>query len=102
MSLSEGERRVLLPRGEAFFDVAKNPSGRTFVVLGGTAEVRVLGTKSASLEGLWGVGHSTPLSIIGSARLLYLSPFRQCFPPSKARFDFRFREAYAVMLQDLR
>lgn len=45
VSYSEGERRVLLTRGEAFFDVVKDPSGRAFVVQAGSTEVRVLGTK---------------------------------------------------------
>jgi transmembrane sensor len=45
VSYSEGERRVLLTRGEAFFDVVKDPSGRAFVVQAGNTEVRVLGTK---------------------------------------------------------
>ena len=37
-------RRVALTRGEAFFDVAKDPS-RPFVVEAGSTEVRVLGTQ---------------------------------------------------------
>jgi transmembrane sensor len=37
-------RRVVLERGEAFFDVAKNPT-RPFIVTAGRTEARVLGTK---------------------------------------------------------
>lgn len=40
---SEGERRVILDRGEAMFEVVKNPK-RPFIVVAGQAQVRALGT----------------------------------------------------------
>lgn len=43
-SLEPHERRVLLKRGEAFFNVAKDPR-RPFVVEVGSTEVRVVGTQ---------------------------------------------------------
>lgn len=38
-----GERRVVLARGEAHFEVTKNPA-RPFIVVAGTVEVRAVGT----------------------------------------------------------
>jgi transmembrane sensor len=46
VSLTERERRIRLERGEAFFDVAKNPS-RPFVVYAGDKRVMAVGTKFA-------------------------------------------------------
>ncbi|QWC57458.1 DUF4974 domain-containing protein [Erythrobacter sp. 3-20A1M] len=43
-SLAEGERRVWLDRGEAFFDVAHD-ANRPFTVFAGHSKVTVLGTK---------------------------------------------------------
>jgi transmembrane sensor len=50
-----GERRVILERGEAFFDVAHDPS-RPFVVAADGAHVRALGTKFDVRRGSSGVG----------------------------------------------
>jgi transmembrane sensor len=47
--LDDRERRVVLKRGEAFFDVARD-SQRPFVVEVGTTEVRVVGTKFSVRE----------------------------------------------------
>ncbi|MFJ4065578.1 FecR family protein [Pseudomonas sp. NPDC089996] len=44
VELTEGERRVRLLRGEAWFDVARDP-GRPFVVNAGDGWVRVVGTR---------------------------------------------------------
>ena len=44
IAVSEHERRVYLDRGEAFFEVAKDP-GRPFVVHAGTRDVTAVGTK---------------------------------------------------------
>jgi transmembrane sensor len=43
VAYSEGRRDIVLARGEALFDVAKDPT-RPFVVRAGEAEVRALGT----------------------------------------------------------
>jgi transmembrane sensor len=43
VDLGEDRRELLLSRGEAFFDVAKDPD-RPFIVRAGNAEVRALGT----------------------------------------------------------
>jgi len=42
---TSAERRVRLGRGEGYFDVAKDPSARPFVVDAGLTEVRVTGTR---------------------------------------------------------
>ncbi len=42
--VDQAQRRVVLKRGEAFFDVARDPQ-RPFIVEVGTSEVRVVGTK---------------------------------------------------------
>ncbi len=47
--ISESERRVELKKGEAFFDVAKDPR-RPFVVRVGSSEVRVVGTQFSVRE----------------------------------------------------
>jgi len=41
---SQGTRRVVLERGQAFFDVAKD-AGRPFVVAAGTTDVQAVGTR---------------------------------------------------------
>ncbi len=47
--MSERERRVELLRGEAFFDVVRDPT-RPFVVKAGASEVRVVGTQFSVRE----------------------------------------------------
>jgi transmembrane sensor len=47
--LTASERRVELKRGEAFFDVAKDPA-RPFIVRAGSTEVRVVGTQFSMRE----------------------------------------------------
>ena len=47
--ITESERRVELKRGEAFFDVAKDPR-RPFIVHVGLSEVRVVGTQFSVRE----------------------------------------------------
>ncbi len=48
-------RVIALPRGEAFFEVAKNPA-RPFIVRAGTTEVRAVGTKFSVRRERAGVG----------------------------------------------
>src|SRR5258708_63804 len=42
---SDRERRVVLEKGEAFFEVSRDPAARPFIVAVGKTEVRVVGTK---------------------------------------------------------
>jgi transmembrane sensor len=44
VAFTNNERRVELKRGEAFFDVTRDP-GRPFIVRAGDSEIRVVGTK---------------------------------------------------------
>jgi transmembrane sensor len=55
VSLGRSERHVVLDRGEAFFDVAKDRS-RPFVIVAGERRVRVVGTRFAVRRGDAGAG----------------------------------------------
>lgn len=55
VSLGRRERHVVLDRGEAFFDVAKDRS-RPFVIVAGERRVRVVGTRFAVRRGDAGAG----------------------------------------------
>jgi len=70
IAYSDEERRVVLDRGEAFFDVRKGDA-RAFIVVSGDAEVRVTGTKFNVRQGPAGVTVSVAE---GEVRVRRLAP----------------------------
>jgi transmembrane sensor len=76
-------RRVTLARGEAFFDVKRDPS-KPFIIMAGAGEVRVLGTAfSVAREG----GGARVTVIRGKVRVSSAGKFVDITPNQQVRFD---------------
>lgn len=83
VSYGADARRVTLARGEAFFDVKRDPS-KPFIIKAGAGEVRVLGTAfSVKRE-----GNGARVTVIrGKVRVASAGKFVDITPDQQVRFD---------------
>lgn len=83
IAYADGERRVTLARGEAFFDVRRDPA-KPFVVKAGAGEVRVLGTAFSVAR----VGGGARVTVIrGKVRVSSQGRFVDITPNQQVTFD---------------